>query len=80
MADRVKWTQIGPHVWTGSVSGCDAYYQVFDLGTSAWLTRRGTSSGIRMTHVGRAMDMAELQEQYSARQLREYGLPMLPLV
>jgi hypothetical protein len=71
-----------PTAWAGHVNGEDAY-TVLALPDNDWqddrafVSRVGVRNGSHMTHVGRAMDLAELQEEMPSRTLQARGL-LLP--
>jgi hypothetical protein len=83
MSDKVQWTPVFKGIWEGYVGGHPAYV-VLELEpkapdyTGAYVRRWETREGFRMTNVGRAMDLAELQETTDPMLLHRHKL-LLPI-
>jgi hypothetical protein len=80
MTDKVNWVELTPRVWAGYVNhgdGPQQAYKAIDLEAVAWVARSGARDGFRMTHIGWAKEIAEMQEEMDASLLDKYGL-LLP--
>lgn len=79
-ADRVQWVESVPGIsWRGLVDGREAYRIVVvgEPGPDQYpveVARIGVATGARCTNLGRAMDLAEMNETQPADELEKWGL------
>jgi hypothetical protein len=82
MSDRVEWEErIPDSVWRGYVDGRHTY-RVLVVGEPGpdsypvWVGRVGAKIGAGCTNVGRAMDLAEMNETMPMPDLIKHGLAL----
>lgn len=79
--DRVTWNEFAPGCWHGDVDGQHTYLALclYEPGPDSfpvWIGRFGAKVGSRCTNIGRAMDLAEMNETRPLTELMKHGLAL----